>query len=144
LSVDTGVVDPILLVHGVTGLEPGAITSAAITGPENPRPGDRLTIDLGTHHYRIAFDADDARGTNMRVSLSDETRSQLLWSQQGEGDEPHWFVIWAGDLDHDGELDLLVDFSEKYSAFNSILFLSSRAKGGDMVGQAAHFNHAGC
>ena len=45
---------------------------------------------------------------------------------------------------HDGELDLLVDFSEKYSAFNSILFLSSRAKGGDMVGQAAHFNHAGC
>jgi hypothetical protein len=80
----------------------------------------------------------------MRIRLSDGHRSQLLWSQKGEGDDPHWDVYWAGDLDRDGELDLLVAFSDKYSAYPYVLLLSSRAKAGEMVGEAAHFFHAAC
>ena len=144
LTVESGVTDPILLVHGVKGLQTGSVTVATIDGPEDPRPGDRLSIDLGGHHYQVTFDADDRSGTHMRVRLSDESQSQLLWSAQEEYAGGHWWVIWAGDLDRDGKLDLLVDFSNQEDAYPDVLLLSSHAKPGQMVGEAAHFYHAAC
>jgi hypothetical protein len=139
--VDAGLADPILLVRGVAGLKPGPIVCAPITGPEDPRPGDHLTIDLRGHRYRIAF---EKHGAGVRIRLSDATRSQLLWSQHGEGNDPHYWVTWAGDIDGDGQLDLLVDFSEHYAGFPDVLLLSSCAKPGQLVGEAARFNHAAC
>ena len=144
LTIDAGVTDPVLLVHGVPGLESGGITCATIDGPEEPKPGDRLSIDLGGHHYQMTFDADDQRGTNMRIRLSDKSQSQVLWSTPGEPAGPHWYVIWAGDLDRDGKLDLFVDFSYQENDEPHVLLLSSRAKPGQMVGEAARFNHAPC
>lgn len=39
-------------------------------------------------------------------------------------DGPHFWLEWAGDLDGDGRLDLLVTFSDKYSAHPRQLLLS--------------------
>src|SRR5205814_9160125 len=77
LTVESGVTDPILLVHGVKGLQTGSVTAATIDGPEDPRPGDRLSIYLGGHHYQATFDAADTSATHTRVRLSAAIRSHL-------------------------------------------------------------------
>lgn len=48
------------------------------------------------------------------------------------------FLRWAGDLDHDGRPDLLVDFSLGHGQ-NLALFLSSLAGPGQVVGEAGRF-----
>lgn len=54
-------------------------------------------------------------------------------------------LVWAGDLDRDGRLDLLYNFSTIYTNTELALFLSSAAKEGEIVGLVARWNaRAGC
>jgi hypothetical protein len=49
---------------------------------------------------------------------------------------------WAGDLDGDGKLDLIMNLSSRYGEdAAATLFLSSAAKPGEMVGMAAGFRY---
>ena len=48
-------------------------------------------------------------------------------------DEAMFYALWAGDIDGDGKLDLLLDLSYKYSFGLFSLFLSSRAEHGQLV-----------
>jgi hypothetical protein len=50
------------------------------------------------------------------------------------------YLIWAGDLDGDGKLDLLMNFTDYF--WGTTLFLSSLAKPGELVGAAGHFNYS--
>src|SRR5262245_65556102 len=70
-------------------------------------------------------------------------RRQKLFDAAGPGttndpalvvscDEPHFTVHWAGDLDRDGRLDMLVTFSHKYSYHPRQLLLSSGARSGEL------------
>ena len=52
--------------------------------------------------------------------------------------------MWAGDLDGDGKLDLLLNLSTHYNLDSHRLFLSSMAKKGQLVGEAAVFDAVGC
>jgi hypothetical protein len=51
------------------------------------------------------------------------------------------YLRWAGDLDLDGKLDVLIEFSTSDTT-HTVLFLSSLAKGNDLVGEAAVFSYA--
>jgi hypothetical protein len=62
-----------------------------------------------------------------------------LYSADGFADDPHYFVEWAGDLDRDGKLDLVVNLSRKYSLHPYRLLLSSKSKATQLVGEAAVF-----
>jgi hypothetical protein len=61
--------------------------------------------------------------------------------------KPEEYLVWAGDLDGDGKLDLIIEFD--YHGTNRVLFLSTLAKEGELVGRAGSFNYfpidaAGC
>ena len=71
--------------------------------------------------------------------LSEGDRRQVLYSTDGFADEPHFEIEWAGDLDGDGELDLVANLSRKYSWHPHCLLLSSMASEHELVGQAACF-----
>ena len=75
--------------------------------------------------------------TDARVVLSHGAARQVLYSTDGFVDEPHFYVEWAGDLDRDGRLDLVVNLSNKYSVHPHRLLLSTRAKKSELVGEAA-------
>jgi hypothetical protein len=66
---------------------------------------------------------------------------RLYWPEEAtfSCDEPHFDVAWAGDLDRDGRLDLVVSFSSKYSHHPRRLLLSSAAGPDQLVGSVALF-----
>jgi len=53
-------------------------------------------------------------------------------------------VLWAGDLDRDGKLDLIADITDHYNVRHIVLYLSSYADDGELVGIAAELRATGC
>ena len=53
-------------------------------------------------------------------------------------------IVWAGDLDRDGRLDLLVDLSDHYNLARPTLFLSTDAPEGSIVTAVAEHRSTGC
>ena len=53
-------------------------------------------------------------------------------------------INFAGDLDHDGRLDLIMNASQHWNETRPTLFLSTSAKEGQLVGRAAELSMAGC
>lgn len=67
-----------------------------------------------------------------------KTQTLFTWKtglsdQRGE-------LVWAGDLDGDGKLDLVIDHSNQADTSDLTLYLSSWAAPGQLVGKAAHFS----
>ena len=59
-------------------------------------------------------------------------------------DEAQWVLLWAGDLDGDGRLDLYMNLSTHYNVSARRLFLSSAAASGALVREVAVFQTTGC
>jgi hypothetical protein len=53
-------------------------------------------------------------------------------------------LYFAGDLDGDGKLDLYLDITGHYNVSNRTLFLSSRARSGELVRAVARMKTTGC
>lgn len=54
-------------------------------------------------------------------------------------------LLWVGDLDADGKLDLYMDYNNyEKGSFSSSLFLSSEAAKGKLVKEVANFSTLGC
>ena len=83
--------------------------------------------------------------TNQRlVQLKQAGKTQTLFRWPQALSEEHAELIWAGDLDGDGKLDLLLDHSSHYNATGLTLYLSTWAGPGQLVGRAATFKTVGC
>jgi hypothetical protein len=64
--------------------------------------------------------------------------TQVLYSAPAEANEPAWEILWAGDLDGDGKLDLYLQLGDE-----RILFVSTKAASGQVVGKFAVFRTKG-
>ena len=138
-----------LLLSGVPGLSAGAAITA---GQDIDLGGEKREAELwlGRRQYRIRLDSKDPNYCDAVVTLTHDGRRQKLFDATGPGttndpalvrscDEPHFTVHWAGDLDRDGRLDMLVTFSKKYSYHPRQLFLSSGARSGELVAEVARY-----
>lgn len=84
--------------------------------------------------------------------LSDGMQSQELFVYTAfPGEQEHIsftgtspYFTWAGDLDGDGKLDLLVNTTNSENSGDLTLYLSSKAKNGALAGVAARFLTVGC
>jgi hypothetical protein len=124
-------------VRCIPAVRAGSIQSAGVTNHDLLSRGP-LDISLGTRRYRLHVQAKDPGLADAKVILTHEGQTQVLYSADGFVDEPHFGIVWAGDLDRDGKLDLVANLHRKYSWHPYQLFLSTSA-GKGLVREAAVF-----
>lgn len=160
-----GLEDVTMLLRG-PGLKPGDVVVADTleTGEEGGPPNPNHHLRLGQRDYRlrtrcVAAPANDSAGQSAyacTIELSDGAQRQSLATlagfrshasddgrmQLGDDASPH--LVFAGDLDRDGRLDLIFDTTDHYNLSRPTLFLSGAAGQGDMVRAVAAHDAVGC
>jgi hypothetical protein len=114
------------------------IRSAGV-GNHSLRHREPLRIALGARKYELVLRGSREDLTDAEVVLTEGHRTQVLYSTDGFVDEPVFLVKWAGDLDGDGLLDVVVVLTRKYSVHPYRLLLSSLAAPDELVAEAARF-----
>ena len=73
---------------------------------------------------------------NRKVFVEHQGRKTLLkdWNLDSGADDNHERIVWAGDLDRDDRLDLIIVFTT-YASSTTCLFLSSTAGPGEVLSQ---------
>jgi hypothetical protein len=143
--------EPIFLIALISDLKAGPVETA-FHGDDNLTAGSRKTISLGPATYlldvksrrpgkEVGIVSDDSK-----LVLSFNGRSQTLYSLGGAGaeTEAYWSVLWAGDLNSDGKLDLFVKVSSHYNESLYRLYISSRRAGREIVHLAGQLKSTGC
>ena len=115
-------------------------------------PGKSLNLGLdGENEYHLTAYGEGDIGPNgftslenYSVELSQGPLSQeLLAYSSTTGAIPT--LLWAGDLDGDSQLDFVINATPHYAIYSApMLFLSSMAKGGNLVQKVALFIATGC
>ncbi|MDH2434861.1 hypothetical protein QCD60_20165 [Pokkaliibacter sp. MBI-7] len=134
-----------LMLIDIPQLHPGTVTEL-LTGMNFL--DNTLGFDLAGHHYQLQRTAQQQDDCDSRVVLQEGSHQQVLFDvkqylqQHPEPgcDEPSFAIYWAGDLDHDGKLDLITNFSPKYSYVPMQLWLSSAAPKGELLKPVAQYD----
>ena len=136
-------------------LSAGPVTSARPAATDLLPVSKPQTITLGTSkyvlHYRCGNAADPDGFVNCSLVLTGNGVTQVLavFGALDEGGginslDAEQYVVFAGDLDHDGRLDLLANVSGHWNEWHPALFLSSAAKDGELVARVAELVATGC
>lgn len=133
---------PLFLVRGLKNAQPGLLPTAQVLN-EDPGPGQRVTLTFRGTDSALFLRANPGEEEAVDLVFESGTRRQVLYESYGMN-EGRIQVIWAGDLDRDGRLDFVVDYAEDDAGSAPTLFLSSKAKSGELVGEAADFPQYCC
>jgi len=130
--------DVTFAVRCLSALTAGPIRTTTIVNRSLQYDGP-LIMTFATRQYGLYLESSREDLSDAQVIFTDGRRKQVLYSADGFTDDPHYEVVWAGDLDGDGQLDLIVNLHRKYSWQPYRLLLSSLASKGQLVGDAALF-----
>jgi hypothetical protein len=146
---------PVFLVKGAAMLKPGPAPTIYLGGKEKEHElidTDNLTstkprqLKLGNQEYQLKALALKVRACPkcliLKLALVSGQQTQTICSEEGFDsrlDSATWRLLWAGDADGDGKLDLYVGFSSAGLGNSTELFLSSQAKPGEFVKSVATF-----
>lgn len=147
----------------VAGLELDHGPVTQVSSERRPMPvREPLELSLDGRLWTLGVECAGARGRDLvdcAVVLTGPAGSRQTLARYPEGtadsspaaEEPTFVVgdnwptlLWAGDLDRDGRLDLLFDRSDHYNVTDRVLYLSSRAAEGELVHPAATCRTVGC
>ena len=135
--------EPLFLVRGLAELQPGKVETIIHDG-EFIFPGHMKRLRHSRVYYTLAAVGEGIERRPFEVALSKyklmlwaDRRSQTLVESAVGFDDALPRVIWAGDLDRDGKIDLFMDTALHYQITEYSLFLSSAAKDEEIVGQVA-------
>lgn len=136
------------LVPGVVETaKPGSADLSLDTKPELKLRGTRYVL-----RYQCGSEPDEEGFVDCALLLESGGISQKIASLPAFVDDDgelttldvEQFVAFAGDLDHDGRLDLIANTARHWNEWRGTLFLSSAAKPGDLVAATAELASVGC
>ena len=138
---------PLFLVRGLEELRSGKVTTL-VHDWKFLYPGqvDYIRPEGGAYYTLTAVgEAVDQGPSQVAIqkyklilsgsSLRQVSQTLIGWNRFIDNTTPG--VIWAGDLDRDGKLDLFMDTARHYAYVEYALFLSSAAKEEEFVGKVA-------
>ncbi|HEY9402552.1 MAG TPA: hypothetical protein VIQ24_07645 [Pyrinomonadaceae bacterium] len=139
---------PLFLLKGADFLRATAVRTIFAGDENNLVNGESLDLFLDDKSYNLKVVSNDPTPVgyvveNSRLILSTGAKSQVIFSVE-QPDDAGWSLLWAGDLDGDGKLDLYMDLHNKYNSSQRRLFLSSQASRGNLVKEVAEFSAVGC
>ena len=147
----------VVLLAGVPGLRAGRVTTLA--ADRDITPGEPVRVTLRGAAYEVILEcAVPPRGVGSEraaCSLVVRRRNQRQVLKRYEaqfedrafvavGDDVQPKLLWAGDLDADGALDLLIDLTDHYNLSRPTLFLSRGRRNGALLGPVAKHESVGC
>lgn len=160
-EVSSPIDDALIFLRG-GNLVAGPVPAADVA-PESPEASalPHYAIDFDGRSYRIRTTCSPSPVPNAEqttydceLSLEHDGRSQRLFAMSGYapadsttvilGDDANAHLIFAGDLDRDGRLDLIFDGSPHYNVSLPTLFLSSAAAADELVREVARYDSVGC
>ncbi len=122
------------------GLKAGAGEAREVSAPLPVSLYQERKVQLGKA-WTLAVVEREAGG--FKLVLADRKRRQVLYRQEG-GEVEGWTLYWAGDLDRDGRLDLVLSADSNANVTTLRLFLSSEAAPGELLREVATFTRSGC
>lgn len=140
---------PILLVQPQSKIRAGLIRNIP-NGSGQIEPGKLFSLDgyyltaLGNLTDEGFRHPGDLLILDYRIKLFSGDKRQVLIEYAGSSYDGLPSVLWAGDLDGDGQLDLLLDIRNHYNVRHYALFLSSKAEGNELVKLVADLRLVGC
>ncbi len=141
---------PLFLVRGSDKFTPGRVLTS-FHGREFLFPAQSKDLSFGGDKYfslkaygEVTDGQTDTWIKKYQLKLFHSGEFQIVVSILFFTMEAPPNLIWAGDLDRDGRLDMLIDLSGHYNVSQPTLFLSSVADGGDLVKKVAQLRLVGC
>ena len=142
---------PLFLIKGLDAPKRASIKTLSTEGVILS-PGKSLDLRLDNENeYHLTTYGEGDIGPNGFTSLENysielsqgQLSQELLAYSSTNGAIPT--LLWTGDLDGDGQLDLLINATPHYAIYSApMLFLSSMAKDGNLVQKVAIFVATGC
>lgn len=145
-------IEPRVLLRGIASLSAGDI-AVAMADPQPLNAGTPLPITFGGKTLNLGVRCSGTGDAlTCTVVLGDGVMEQVLFdtfatrSESGviELGEAVPSVLFAGDLDRDGRVDLLIDTTDHDNLSRPTLFLSGAAKKGQHVAHVAQQSITGC
>ena len=152
---------PLVLVRGIPALKERPV-EVAIAKPRFFYPGERVPLKLTGFGSERAYaltaygnadrPPDSQAGTprlyGYRLVLTadpwTDENQQVLIDLHGLSEDKPPSIVWAGDLDGDGGLDLLMEVGNHYNVTEYALLLTSATHGTGLVREVARFRSVGC
>jgi len=145
------------LFRGVPGLREGPVNT--VTADEMVALGEPVRLALAGDTLDVVLACGPRQVTGQletaacslfvrRVHATQTLRSYQGYYQDGEfggiGNDAIPIVLWAGDLDGDGALDLVVELTDHYNVSRPTLFMSRRSIGCVVLEKIAEHVSTGC
>ena len=152
-----GISSPIFAITNVAGVKPGRVTTlfcqprrngSAFLSDEEMKTGYKRSFKLNENWYtlRVSRGQTQTGRTIGLLVLEGNGTMQLIARNLYQPDfgEIIGNLLWAGDLDGDGKLDLYFDHYNEKGSLGTGLYLSSHADEGKLVKLVATFSTLGC
>lgn len=144
----TDELESIILINGLEPVEEGEIYSVELKN-KVLYPGESMSLKLGDEWTSISAYGTASFDKGIRAyilsisSTRDRYRTRQIFAGTQGFDDAMFKFVWAGDIDRDGAIDLIMDLSDHYNADRLTLFLSSRADKGQLLKRVAEFVNIG-
>ncbi len=142
-----GKVEPLFLVNQVPALKAGKVSTSANFSKERMDIGQELKLNVGAKQSTLTVNGkkkDQEWRSEYNIVLESGGIKQVVYERKEVSDSSFPSLLWAGDLDGDGKIDLIMDATSNYNVRDLALFLSSRAKPGKLVEKVAAHYSTGC